>query len=405
MKCFLALAALLTAIACFSQEPQRTDSSVVIQPLTYRTSYIYYNPNRPSGGYMEYLFENEARVLPELYAKKDFARMRVYLDSMKQKSAAFWSYWRYQTAPLFFCMQTLLDIQTRQFNPASISDTGFTATLAGYARVMRQMNRTGSSGYLLRRGLWTSYGLTDHFVTLARNWATDLLASGKLSENETFLCQTFAGQIKHPVNTILARKNTFGHFDTLVNKSFKFNRRTGFFLNFMVSAGVWSPSGSLGSLGNHASLGYNILGLRDRWNEYDLYFAHRFVNTAQPFSFTSKDTLYHGRIFYSGYYGLDYTRYLISTPHFETGIIAGLGDEELTLQSYGAGKSIDLNTLSLSAGLRMNYFFTKFTYIGASCKYSWLNYQNPGGTNLQGNGLSADVYFGVNILTANRGKK
>jgi len=406
MKAFLPLAAfLLTVSNCICQtEPRRTDSALLVRPLPYRPAYVYYNPNRPSPAYMSVLFEEEAKVLPRLYAAKDFAAMRIYLDSVIQKSGAFWNYWKYETAPHIFCVQNLLAIQTHRFKVANLSDTGFTHQLADFARIMRQMNRRGFSGYLMRNGLYAENGLTDHFITFVRGWAKDLLATQALDADETFLCKVFSGEIPHPVNTILANKKSYPGFDSLIVKNYKLDRRTGFFYNFLVSGGVWSPTGSLGTMGNHASLGYNLLGLRDRWNEYDIYFAHRFINTPQPISFLNKDTLYQGRTFYSGYYGFDYTRFIISTAHFETGVIAGIAGEELQLKSP-AGKNTDLSTFSMSAGLRMNYFFTKFMYVGASCKYSWLSYSNAGGTDLTGNAISADVYVGINILAANKGKK
>ncbi len=406
MKAFLPLAALLLmASSGFCQtEARRTDSTLLVRPLPYRPAYVYYNPNRPSAAYMSLLFEEEAKVLPRLYKANDFAGMRTYVDSVLQKSGAFWNYWRYETAPYMFCVQTLLAIQTHQFTIASLQDTGFTHTLADVARIMRQMNRRGYSTYLFRNGIYAENGLTDHFITFTRGWAKNLLATEHLNDNEAFLCKVFTGEIDHPINTVLDNKKAYAGFDSLVVKNFKIDRRTGFFYNFLVSGGIWSPTGGLGNMGNHASLGYNLLGLRDRWNEYDIYFAHRFLNTPTPIAFVNKDTLYHGRRFYSGYYGFDYTRFIISTPHFETGVIAGIAGEEVQLNSPG-GKNATLSSFSMSAGLRMNYFFTKFMYIGAAGKYSWLNYANTGGTNITGNAFSGDVYVGVNILAANKGKR
>ena len=101
MKFFLPLAALLLmASSGFCQtEARRTDSALQVRPLPYRPAYVYYNPNRPSPAYMSLLFEEEAKVLPRLYKANDFAGMRTYLDSVLQKSGAFWNYWRYETAP------------------------------------------------------------------------------------------------------------------------------------------------------------------------------------------------------------------------------------------------------------------------------------------------------------------
>ncbi len=378
---------------------------MLVRPFVYRTAYIYYNPNRPSSVYMSFLFEDEAKVLPRLYTDKDFAGMHKYLDSVVQKSGDFWNYWRYETAPHIFCVQSLLAIQTNQFNAAQLRDTGFCRQLADYARIMRQMNRRGYSSYLFTNGVYGGNGLTDHFITFTRNWAKDLLANRQLSTEEAFLCKVFSGEITHPVNTILADKKTYSLLNNKVENSFKFDRRTGFFYNFLVSAGAWVPSGNLAGLGNHASIGYNLFGLRDRWNEYDLYFASRFIRAPKAFTFVNNDTVYTGRSFYSGYYGLDYTRYIISTPHFEAGIIGGIGVEDVQLKSFGGKKTADITSFSLSTGVRVNYFCTKFMYVGASCKQSWLSYKNDGGTNLNGNGLSADVYFGINILAANKGKK
>ncbi len=407
MKTFLPLISiLLVATNCFSQtELKQTDSALLVRQLPYRQTYIYYNPNRPSAAYMGALFADEAKVLPKLHAAKDFAGMQKYLDSVMQKSAGFWSYWRYELAPHIFCVQTLLAIETGHFDMARYSDPGFRHSLADFAHIMRQMNRRGYSRYLTTKGLYDYDGFTDHFMTFVRNWAKDLLATRQLTPNETFLCKTFAGEIMYPVNTILADKATYPAFDSLVVNNYRFDRRTGFFVNFLVSAGVWAPTGNLKNMGNHASIGYNVIGLRDRWNEYDVYFASRFIKSPTTYGFVANDTLYNGTRFYSDYFAFEYTRYIISTPHFETGIIGGAAAEDIQLKDFGGAKSTQLTSGSVTAGLRMNYFFTKYTYIGVSGKYSWLSYQNPGGTAFDGNAWSADIYFGINILAANKGKK
>jgi hypothetical protein len=175
------------------------------------------------------------------------------------------------------------------------------------------------------------------------------------------------------------------------------DRRSG---SFSLTIGTWMPTGYLGTLGIHPTVGY-AFGIRKKRNEYDFVGIGRLVNsTAQNYSILRNDTVYTRNYFGGGYIGVEFTRYLVHTIKCDFGPTIGVGYDEFDIASetdtkYNSLTPAEIMTLNLNTGLRFKYFYHKALFAGLVLKYNFIHFENKGGTNLRGNAFTIDISYGV----------
>jgi hypothetical protein len=97
---------------------------------------------------------------------------------------------------------------------------------------------------------------------------------------------------------------------------------------------------------------------------------------------------------------VDYTHYLVSKLNFDLGLLAGAGYDGFDITSenynYDALKPLSIGSFNANAGFKLNYFLTTSFYIGLQARYNFINYVNHGGTSMNGDAFSVDLFIGGN---------
>ena len=376
--------------------------------------------NHPSN-YRDQLFAAYAHALPGLYEKKDFDSISYYIQQRWQQP---------RPDPDVFCLAILLSIQRHQFSLTDFSDNDplnkkFAAMLQAYANAVDPfLQYKDPLRYHSHRGFDASAADREIFFTATR-WAADLLKTHSLDSVETFLCQTIAGRIRFPEYALwegnmspdqpqypdqpqssgqppAASANQapppHGIFRSSQDPSTPV-RKHNFAPILVAGTGIWVPGGHLSTLGVHPAVDYGF-GIRNHLNQFDLFASLRFINAPNSYTLIRSDSLYSRNFYRGGYVGFDYTRYLFYSHRLETGLIAGIGVDffDVSDQNDSYLAPTELTIVNYNVGIRCNYFISPRTFIGVAAKYHFLNYQNPGGTPLDGNAFTIDFTIGFTSL-------
>jgi len=164
--------------------------------------------------------------------------------------------------------------------------------------------------------------------------------------------------------------------------------------------GAWVPQGNAKVLGVHPQFGM-LIGKRSKHNEFDITFNARVMRTPGEYTVLRGGNLYKRHTFNGGYIGLGYTRYFVTSTHFEAGFSAGVGydaisimNEENKTPNNDFLKPFDIISLNVNTGLRANILYGAHQYIGFEVKYNYINYRNHGGTAFDGNAITGTLLFG-----------
>jgi len=213
--------------------------------------------------------------------------------------------------------------------------------------------------------------------------------------------------------------STFRHFDVAGK------RISGWLLT--ADAGVFVPQGHLSVLGPHLYLGGSTGW---RFNKFMFNFAlyGRFSNAPGDYTIKYKDTLYRTDSYTGGgYLGLDLGYALWQNRKHEVDVTAGTGMEFFDAV-FGNKDSAVFNSGNVHLGVGYTLFihhlkcgkyilkgyalrnsvqhrkgdpvFTdiygteRYSYLTFQVKYNFLDFANPGGTNLSGGAITAGIVYG-----------
>ena len=356
--------------------------------------------------YRQVRFIHEApALLPVLLKDGKTDQVRQFIENWKRSGIP--------SDELIFSISTLLDIENGNFSMLKLPCDAF-YFLEDYAKELKQIDEQNAGfRYYVQITASYSYDATPEakkILAFTRSWALRLLAVHPLNSTEWFLCRVFSGDIRHPRSACkddkinYAELNGFqGRVESYNENYFASRRRTTGALTFGVVMGTWLPTGNLKILGVHPSVGL-LLGGRDKKNEYDLVWAFRFLSpTPHPYTVLRNDTLSTGSYYDGGYFGFDYTRYIIQKDRFEMGITSAIGYDYFSIaDGWGNDNTrvgmtpLNVGSPDFSNGFRLKYFFHHRSVMGLAAKYHLINYCNSGGTDLGGRAFTVDLYYGFN---------
>jgi hypothetical protein len=342
-------------------------------------------------------------LLPELLAASQWGPMSNFLENWKNSTTA--------SNELIFGIEALMTIESRNSIPSPLPcDILF--YLDDYARELKKMDDPSAHfNYLIRLDIRYNYDATADAIKVlqfTRSWARRLLATRKLDDSQWLLCQVLAGKIDNPVAWYEQHKESYPAIARIQNNVGAYNnwyftekrdRPSG---TASVLAGWWIPTGRLSKiLGSHPSVGVQ-LGLRSKWNEYDLTWTFRFLHpTPQEYSFVRNDSMFTSTYYDGGYVGFEYTRYLLHEKHFEFGLTTGIGYDYFSVIDGFHPSDPDFSMLPINVGsfnfnngLRFKYFFHGRGFLGLTARYNLIHYANDGGTDLSGNAFTLDLSYG-----------
>lgn len=362
--------------------------SALLLTLTVRSQRVL--PKRLSMAERQRLFMISASALPRLYEKKDFDSISLFVQQRWDQGP---------TDPDLLCQAILLSIQRHIFYLTDFSNfNNLTWPLIdqcqAYADALAGALGPAPSDYNARAGYDVAAIDKQLFATTSR-WAYDLLRNEELDSVEIFLCRVFEGEIRDPGLYLAKMRPRLIAPDGLFDRARAQPHKLGAVAS--LSAGSWLPTGKLSQLGVHPALGYEF-GARNWLNEWDLDASFRFVKTPRPYTILRNDTLLSRNFYEGGNLSLTYIRYLVHSPRHEFGLTAGVAADFIDFANDA--KDVDWSpteivTFDVNLGLRYNYLIGKHGFLGFAARYHFLNYCNPGGSSLEGNGVTLDVIIGA----------
>lgn len=244
----------------------------------------------------------------------------------------------------------------------------------------------------------------NRFYKFASAWAGLLLGQKNLDSNETFICKVLTGEMAAPVKEIKGSSAAYPELAALVGHN-ETAERDAVRINLTFSTGVWIPTGNLSLLGVKPSVGFQV-GVRNRHHQVDFTTQIRFINSEESYIVKRNNELIERWNYLGWYIGLDYNYYFVSAKKVDFGIVAGIGYDGFDITgstyyydyyyAYDYLSPHSIGSFNANGGLRFNYYVGPRFYLGLQGRYNWINYGNPGGTNMNGDGYSIDLIFGFN---------
>lgn len=347
--------------------------------------YPYYG-----GAHSEWYLKQAAELLPQWYKQGAYDSILSYINTTEQATYH----------PYSFATRILVKMQQNRFDETTIKNAAFLDTLEQYAYMVRYSQQTtpAVSDQVGARVEDMPYG--DRLYHFDAVWAKLLPETKHLDSTQTFLCDVIVGKVQDPIATIRAKRNIYPGFDSLL-KQRQINDRNSAARNIAWGVGLWAPQGNAARLGVHPAINLDI-GWRNKLNEVNLDMAIRFGRTPQYYTVLRQGTLYSRNYYTGGFIGLEYTRYLYHSFHFEAGLAGGIGYDGFSIAGDDNNHSNDYlkplspGSLNLNVGARVNYYFNSKVYLGLDGRFNRINYHNNGGSPIDGNAYSVTLLFGHN---------
>ncbi len=159
------------------------------------------------------------------------------------------------------------------------------------------------------------------------------------------------------------------------------------------SSGVWIPQGRDQVLGTHPLLGMTFGQWINRFN-WEVNLEFQLGGTSNSY-----DVIYNGVTTstsrYNGTYaGLNFGYSIIEVKKsvvYLTGGVGATGFRPIAQDKDNDGLSFD--TFTKNCGVGIHHFGNKGHLLGATLLYTFLDYQNPGGTPLDGNAVTLRLTY------------
>ena len=155
------------------------------------------------------------------------------------------------------------------------------------------------------------------------------------------------------------------------------------------TAGMWVPVGRNFILGPHPSLGLVLGGWRGQWlAEFAMEF--RFGEAIHHYEVLYKNSVEISHKYFGGFIGFHVGYAVANLKNTSIYLLGGLG-----LDGFDAieiddqhDQAVSINSLNLNSGLGFQHYDKKGGYWGIELLFNLIHYQNPGGTPLNGNGVT-----------------
>ena len=160
--------------------------------------------------------------------------------------------------------------------------------------------------------------------------------------------------------------------------------------------GYYQPYGKLDVFGPHPTIGF-MGGIKKFRHNFDLVMDIRMGPSRNEYEFIYKGELLKDDKWTGIYFGLEYTYDFIQTEKIKVGLSPGFGYNGITAVPAGNDNDEDskiLPSYDVNGGLVFKYLFGRTAYAGLQLRYHWVDHRNNGGTELNGNYLSARLIIG-----------
>lgn len=217
-----------------------------------------------------------------------------------------------------------------------------------------------------------------------------------LTPEEKVLVDFYAKQddgVLADMDTTLAETKLYKEYKAYEEEKYKYFGR----FHIGVLAGVWTPEGHIGALGNHPILGIQLGSIWKDKVTADAQLSFRFINAPKHYDvnyFGDRYSTKHHSAFYAG---LDLGYKFAEFSRSKLFVLGGLGYDAITVVASSSDEADDgmyLSSFNMNGGLGYRYYIGKRNYVGLMGKYNFLFYNNRNGTDLSGNAYTIALVYG-----------
>ena len=321
---------------------------------------------------------NATSIIAQLYSRHQIDSIYQFLDYWEGKCGSIESIFR---------LRNILDIQTGQFQPDSISPLWIERLIA-YKKNLEYRNYyfyspLGMPPDLISRQVKFDSLTQDIAIgTSSPNIDGSLILDFYAAENPTFQKIRSA-----PEESRLKALYRNSYEQAVRIPQFHIAVMTGLALNY----------GNISIFGTRPSFGM-VMGAKQLRHNYDVVLDFRAGPSKENYSFVYQDSLITGNTWTGVYVGFEYTFDFVHKPKLDIGVSPAIGYDRITAltteNEYGED-SKGLSSFNKNIGLVVKYKFGKSGgYLGMHLRYNWVNYKNPGGTLLDGEYVSVRLTIG-----------
>jgi hypothetical protein len=348
-----------------------------------QTSIDKTNPN-PLISFMD-VYYNLSFLVPEYYEKNEIDSIYIVLDYMDEN---------------FFKTTTSTSIRIL----LAIEKDSFTEGLYDSTIIERLVNYHDIPHNFKHENINTSPDYENdpfnkrEFFLFTQNLAEKILANKtNLNNIESFFLDYYSG-VSISLKVLEKEEFNGSMIQYYYQDELKKHQRNGFVL-FEFNSGIWIPQSNLSILGVHPYLGIGLGGTFKSFF-FDFVFNYRFVGSPNYYEVEFRDSIWNTNTYSGIYLGLDFGYQLFAKNKNSFDIIGGIAFEEfvtinVTYPENPVRDVYRLNSLNLNIGLAYKYYFNPRRFLGIDVKYNFVNFKNPGGTDLSGNIITISLKFGI----------
>lgn len=239
------------------------------------------------------------------------------------------------------------------------------------------------------------FGYTNFTKALAKSIAAkkNIDLSLPACNDQTMILQAYAGYLEPFTAALKDRTCTSALSKYYARHVNRVERRAKVDAAFIV--GTWMPYGNANTLGTHPSFGF-LFGFSKKRMMFDMVMEFRTGKPNNSYQVMHQGLLVTTDHYFGGYFGVDvgyeFMSYGRSRFYFMTGIAAD-GFDSIEPEEDQKGKSFFV--LNLNAGAGWKLFTRDGSYVGLDLRHNWMNYENTGGTPLDGNAVTLRLLYGI----------
>jgi hypothetical protein len=315
------------------------------------------------------------------------------------------NYWEKECGPneAILRVRILMHISGQSFHEES-----FDSTLLRWA--FRYINRIEASKstdyqqiYQSNKQYFSFIPLRHSFDFLTKNMALLLLGTVPKDSEEYLFCLLYSDAFNEFLellqSPVMAETKIAGEY----------RKEAGRYLKLLetslgIGLGAWIPTGNVSVLGVHPSIDL-FVGLLYKRLQADLLMSLRFLRSPAEYTVIYNDTVTPTDHFLGGFIGINAGVELFRIRRHEMVVTGGFGwdgFDAISGNSKKNEKGKTIGCLNLNLGIAYKFHFKGLSYLGFSAKYNFVNYKNPGATDLRGNTITLGLCIG---FAGNRVKK
>jgi hypothetical protein len=235
------------------------------------------------------------------------------------------------------------------------------------------------------------------YYDFLRSWAASVADTLNRTETEKLLIRFYA----NPDTTLFGELKSGIHRGHIYKKAKQGkgddgNEISG--IGLTLSSGAWVPMGNLSAFRSQPFFEY-AMGRRTKKIMYHLNIGCSFGQSVPSLMVKHNDSLFYGTSLFGSYIGLDMGYELLRKNSKSLNLIGSI--DLAGFSGRVDNSSIGYGTLDYGIGLSYGLLwhsvrtsFERHKFAEIRIKYHFLNYQNPGGTDISGNSVTIGLSYG-----------